>query len=161
MIIFFVVQFKDMCWIVYMWMIVITLLILINQVPMNCKPETTNMHKNIANICLTKSPAFFTARGRPSSPVPMFPFSRWINVWRKLQAQQSVTLMNCVFIETLQTLKTRLGNWSYDDPVRPPIRSYSLCEREGPEGLSGSSSSSAELSFTRANVGPKSGVKKH
>lgn len=36
----------------------------------------------------TRSPAFFTARGKPSSPVPMFPFSKWINVWKKLQRGQ-------------------------------------------------------------------------
>lgn len=33
---------------------------------------------------LTTRPAFFTASGSPSSPVPMFPFSRWMRVWQKL-----------------------------------------------------------------------------
>lgn len=30
-------------------------------------------------------PAFFRARGSPSSPVPMFPFRRWIRVWYHLR----------------------------------------------------------------------------
>lgn len=33
---------------------------------------------------LTTSPAFFIASGRASNPVPMFPFSTWMAVWRLL-----------------------------------------------------------------------------
>lgn len=38
-----------------------------------------------AASCLTRMPAFFRARGSPSSPVPMFPFRRWIRVWYHLR----------------------------------------------------------------------------
>ena len=33
---------------------------------------------------LTTYPAFFTARGMARRPVPTFPFSRWMKVWRSL-----------------------------------------------------------------------------
>lgn len=33
----------------------------------------------------TTRPAFFTANGKLSSPVPMFPFRMWIRVWKTLK----------------------------------------------------------------------------
>lgn len=41
-----------------------------------------------AERCLTRMPAFFTARGSPSSPVPIFPFRRWIRVWYHLRERR-------------------------------------------------------------------------
>lgn len=42
---------------------------------------------------LTTRPAFLTARGRPSSPVPMFPFNKWIRVWQKLGGRAKTAFM--------------------------------------------------------------------
>ncbi len=39
-------------------------------------------------FCPTRSPAFLTARGKPRSPVPMFPLSKWIRVWENLKKKQ-------------------------------------------------------------------------
>lgn len=54
-------------------------------------PEVTLPHELLhsgAQSCLTRMPAFFTAKGRPSSPVPTFPFNRWIRVWYHLRERR-------------------------------------------------------------------------
>lgn len=62
--------------------------------------------------------------------------------------------------ETPVNFSHKNNTWkeSYEDPALPPIRSYSLCLREGLLGWMGSSSS-AGLSFIWGNTGPMQGQK--
>lgn len=64
---------------------------------MRTRYKQLKMHINAQKwknwVLPTRSPAFFTARGKPSSPVPMFPFSKWTNVCKKLQRDEKWNFM--------------------------------------------------------------------
>jgi len=58
---------------------------------------------------LTTRPAFLTASGSPSSPVPMFPFNRWMSVWQKLgQKKRVVSWFKRPFILLILIIRLRL-----------------------------------------------------
>lgn len=57
--------------------------------------STTVHHEGKPPHALTTSPAFFTANGRLSSPVPMFPFRMWIRVWKALKLRHKHKSKSC------------------------------------------------------------------